>query len=197
MARKDLSRAGFEKEKAKNVSALKSGCEGLLKDLNMHIQEFECLGKTSKGFRSKTEKIYKKIAWDADVVDQLRARIVSNTVLLNSVNQRIERSAILLRVGESIYIKSTNIWADFASDKIDILNAQVRDKCESDEYEDIIKTLSPLEFSSQQAMLANKRQTETGSWLLRSLEFRAWVDANETLLVCQGMPGAGQCPLRP
>lgn len=101
IARKDPSRARFTKEQEQNISALKAGCEALLEDLQMHLQEFEYLGRTSKGFRLRTEKVYKKIAWDASVVDQLRARITSNTGLLISVNMSIARSAILPQIGES------------------------------------------------------------------------------------------------
>lgn len=62
----------------------------------------------------------------------------------------------------------------------------------SAEERDVVKWLSPLDFSSKQNDALSRRQEGTGQWLLKSTEFRSWLDTAGTVLWCPGMPGAGK-----
>lgn len=57
----------------------------------------------------------------------------------------------------------------------------------SAEERDVVKWLSPLDFSSKQNDALSRRQEGTGQWLLKSTEFRSWLDTAGTVLWCPGM----------
>ena len=56
----------------------------------------------------------------------------------------------------------------------------------------ILNWLTPIEYAAQQSDFINRRQAETGQWLLDSPEFKAWVEAEKQTLFCPGIPGAGK-----
>jgi Cdc6-like AAA superfamily ATPase len=52
--------------------------------------------------------------------------------------------------------------------------------------------LTPIDYATQQSDFINRRQAETGQWLLDSPEFKIWVEAEKQTLFCPGIPGAGK-----
>ena len=64
---------------------------------------------------------------------------------------------------------------------------QYRDECQS-----ILTWLTPIDYASQQQDLVSQRQAGTGQWLLESVEFQAWLEADQQTLFCPGIPGAGK-----
>lgn len=58
--------------------------------------------------------------------------------------------------------------------------------------ENILRWLSPLEYSSQQSDFIRRRQPGTGKWLLESPEYESWVNSAGGTLFCPGIPGAGK-----
>ncbi|CAD0098231.1 unnamed protein product [Aureobasidium mustum] len=56
----------------------------------------------------------------------------------------------------------------------------------------ILNWLSLTDFTSQQAQLNSSRHSKTGEWLLRSTEFRRWLETTKQILFCTGKPGAGK-----
>jgi Cdc6-like AAA superfamily ATPase len=56
----------------------------------------------------------------------------------------------------------------------------------------ILDWLTPNDYASEQSDYINRRQAETGQWLLDSLEFRKWLEKNGQILFCPGIPGAGK-----
>ncbi|KAJ7117132.1 hypothetical protein C8R44DRAFT_593899, partial [Mycena epipterygia] len=59
----------------------------------------------------------------------------------------------------------------------------------------ILEWMSPLNSFQRQADIFGRWQPGTGSWLLRSPEFRDWESAFGKTLWCRGMPGAGKTVL--
>jgi Cdc6-like AAA superfamily ATPase len=57
--------------------------------------------------------------------------------------------------------------------------------------------LSPVDFSDNHNDLIIRRQglQGTGRWFLESPEFKSWVDGQEDLLYCTGIPGCGKTML--
>jgi hypothetical protein len=60
----------------------------------------------------------------------------------------------------------------------------------------ILGWLSSSDYPAQQSDFIGRRQPETGTWLLQSTEYQAWLatDRGKTLF-CPGMPGAGKTML--
>jgi hypothetical protein len=62
----------------------------------------------------------------------------------------------------------------------------------SDEYRAIMKWLSPTDFPAQQSDVIGKRQKGTGKWFVESPEFTNFLQGENKILFCPGIPGAGK-----
>jgi hypothetical protein len=65
-------------------------------------------------------------------------------------------------------------------------------KQQSQEDNDILQWLNPVEYQSFHDDLVTKRQPGTGQWLIDSKEFQSWMAATKQTLLCYGIPGAGK-----
>lgn len=63
---------------------------------------------------------------------------------------------------------------------------------EAEESKVILDWLTRIDYYSQQNDFINRRQAETGQWLLDSEQFEAWEGTEERTLFCPGIPGAGK-----
>src|SRR3569833_1128288 len=60
------------------------------------------------------------------------------------------------------------------------------------EHEVILNWLTSIDYAPQQSDFINRRQTETGQWLLDSEEYQTWLQIAKQTLFCPGIPGAGK-----
>ena len=67
-----------------------------------------------------------------------------------------------------------------------------RFKSDRKEDLDILRWLTPFDYGSQQSDFLGRRQAGTGQWLLDSVEYRKWLDIDQQVLFCPGIPGAGK-----
>lgn len=69
-----------------------------------------------------------------------------------------------------------------------------QDRRERDkEDQAILDWLAPLDKAAQQQIdFISGRQAGTGQWLLNSVEYQAWLNADKQTLYCPGIPGAGK-----
>ena len=74
------------------------GCQGVLEDLNSLIEEYDSLASANK------HQVLKRIKLSTEDISTLRARLISNTVLLNSFIQRFDISTITI-----VYDRYANI----------------------------------------------------------------------------------------
>src|SRR5437016_1822632 len=58
--------------------------------------------------------------------------------------------------------------------------------------ESAFSTGSLRSIMPQQSDFINRRQAETGQWLLDSPKFHLWLKADKQTLFCPGIPGAGK-----
>ena len=56
----------------------------------------------------------------------------------------------------------------------------------------ILRWLTPIDYGSQQSDFLGRRQAGTGQWLLDSAEYQKWLDTDQQVLFCPGIPGAGK-----
>ncbi|KAL8966269.1 MAG: hypothetical protein Q9183_003446, partial [Haloplaca sp. 2 TL-2023] len=63
------------------------------------------------------------------------------------------------------------------------------------EKQDLLVWLSPLTFWARQQDISKTRTPETGLWLLEDRFYQAWLQGQDQILWCYGMPGAGKSVL--
>ncbi|KAJ7789037.1 hypothetical protein B0H14DRAFT_250421 [Mycena olivaceomarginata] len=70
------------------------------------------------------------------------------------------------------------------------------DNTEEEERAKLINRLSPINFLVRQEDIFRTRQENTGGWILENPLFKEWeTSANDKILWCRGMPGAGKTVL--
>ncbi|KAF6219464.1 hypothetical protein HO133_003931 [Letharia lupina] len=177
----NLSGIQLTDKQADDLPVLIEGCRGVLHDTEKLIRKNESLGTESSGVSSRTQKALRKLKWDSATVNELRDRMISSTTFLNAFNTSLASQAS----------RATNQKVDSIIE--DTHNLRLNQN--QQERNELLQWLSPLNFAPQQSDLSNRRQKETGSWLLGSHEFQEWVNKEGKTLVCQGMPGAGKTML--
>jgi Cdc6-like AAA superfamily ATPase len=75
---------------------------------------------------------------------------------------------------------------------VDRLHQRQDDRERRQEYQTIIDWLTPIDYAPQQSDYISRRQEGTGQWLLKSNEFKKWVNQSNQTLFCPGIPGAGK-----
>ena len=81
------------------------GCQSVLEDLNSLIEKYNSLASASTG------RIFKRVQFGAEDIATLRARLISNTGLLNSFIQRFYIPTITIY---QVYYANTSISASAA-----------------------------------------------------------------------------------
>ncbi|KFY10697.1 hypothetical protein V492_04887 [Pseudogymnoascus sp. VKM F-4246] len=59
----------------------------------------------------------------------------------------------------------------------------------------VLDWLTPIDFDTQQSDFISRRTKGTGQWFLDSTEFQTWLNTDNKVLFCQGLPGAGKTVL--
>jgi Cdc6-like AAA superfamily ATPase len=75
---------------------------------------------------------------------------------------------------------------------VDRLHQRQDDRERRQEHQAIIDWLTPTDYAPQQSDYISRRQEGTGQWLLKSNEFKKWVNQRNQTLFCPGIPGAGK-----
>ena len=60
------------------------------------------------------------------------------------------------------------------------------------EHEEILNLLTPVDYGPQHSEILGRRQPGTGQWLLDLTEFQTWLETGMHTLFCPGIPGAGE-----
>jgi hypothetical protein len=114
------------------------------------------------------KKVWGRLKWDTDDIQDLRSRISSNiaqlNAFLNAFNGRSTR-------GHAVKLER------YQHDQ---------------ERRSIFDWLTPIDYGPQQSDFISRRQAGTGQWLLDSEEFQALPKTYKQTLFCPGIPGAGK-----
>ena len=106
-------------------------------------------------------------------------------VSITSLDQLTQVDTYIKSLIDNSQASSTKI-IDSVS-KIYLNQEQEKLRALASEERDVIKWLSPLDFSSKQNDSLSRRQEGTGQWLLETVEFRSWLDAAGRVLWCPGI----------
>jgi predicted ATPase len=75
---------------------------------------------------------------------------------------------------------------------VDRLHKRQDNRESSEDHQAILDWFTPIDYATQQSDFIRRRHEGTGEWLLKSSEFREWVNQNMQTLFCPGIPGAGK-----
>ncbi|CAG8122905.1 unnamed protein product [Penicillium olsonii] len=119
---------------------------------------------TDTAKRSIAKRVWKRLKWEPTEIQELRSRINSNVILLNSFNGRLVRDNV----------------------------AKLVQHQDDQERQDLLNWLSSTNYATQQGDYIGRREEGTGQWMLESSEFQSWASGSKSTLFCPGIPGAGE-----
>ncbi|KAJ5480131.1 hypothetical protein N7530_005640 [Penicillium desertorum] len=155
----------------KQLAEISHSCGILLNELQDAMEKYKVVRYSGTSIHKKARSIWKRISWEPEDISELRGRLMSNVMLLQSFVSAISRQTM-------VATKQT----------LEHLNQRQ----ESDERSCILDWLSAADYTSQQSDLLARRQEGTGQWLLDSEEYKHWLRTPRATLFCPGIPGAGK-----
>ncbi|EHK17626.1 uncharacterized protein TRIVIDRAFT_160183 [Trichoderma virens Gv29-8] len=83
-----------------------------------------------------------------------------------------------------------DVHTSVSATRLDVSN--IKSNLDNDMNLQILDWITSIDYGPQQSDFFNRRQPETGQWLLDSTEYRAWLGTEKQTLFCPGIPGAGK-----
>jgi hypothetical protein len=140
------------------------GCRNVLDELQRILDKNTELSSETGSVGKRIKRVWKRLNWKPEDIDELRSRIGTNIGFLNVFNGRLTRDNVVKLVRYQ----------------------------ENQKHIAILNWLTPIDFVSQQQDFITRRQEGTGQWLLDSAEFRTWAETEKQTVFCPGIPGAGK-----
>lgn len=154
----------LDNDQKRNLEDIDKGFRNILDELQRILDKNTELSSETRSVGKRIKRVWKRLNWKPEDIDELRSRIVTNIGFLNVFNGQHTRDNVVKLVQHQ----------------------------ENQKHVEILKWLTPIDFVSQQHDFITRRQEGTGQWLLDSAEFKAWVETEKQTLFCPGIPGAGK-----
>jgi len=89
---------------------------------------------------------------------------------------------------------SKEIQSDTRAIRSDVvaMSSRIEQRHDDEHRVVVLEWLSQVDYESQQHDFINRREPDTGKWLLESDEYRTWLQTPKSTLFCPGIPGAGK-----
>ncbi|OQE20243.1 hypothetical protein PENFLA_c017G09099 [Penicillium flavigenum] len=155
----------------KQLAEISHSCGILLNELQDAMERYKVVEYSGTSIHKKARSIWKRISWEPEDISELRGRLMSNVMLLQSFESAISRQTM-------VATKQTL--------------EQLNQRQENTEHSYILDWLSAADYTLQQSDLLARRQEGTGQWLLDSKEYKHWLRTPRATLFCPGIPGAGK-----
>jgi hypothetical protein len=146
------------------LKKIASGCWNVLYTLEQTLEKYDELKPGHGSVGKGVKRAWKRLKWEPEDIRELRSRISSNIGLLNAFTGRITRNNVVILVRHQ----------------------------EDQRRQTILDWITLIDYAPQQSDFINRRQAETGQWLLDSVEFQEWLKTDKRTLFCPGIPGAGK-----
>ncbi|KAK6822051.1 hypothetical protein RU639_006694 [Aspergillus parasiticus] len=163
----DLSGKELSDTQKSELQAITDSCRCVCDEIYEKINIYRVLESDHSTGLRRVVRVWKRLKWEPDDIQDLRARISSNIGLLNAFNGRITRGNV----------------------------AELLHRQDETERQAILDWLSPVNHAVQQSDYLSRHQPGTGQWFIDSHRFRTWVEKPEQILFCPGIPGAGKTTL--
>ncbi|KAI1852914.1 hypothetical protein JX265_012942 [Neoarthrinium moseri] len=154
----------LQQNKLREIS---TSCCSLMQDIQRTLAKYSILKSAEVGVRKRVKRAWQRVQWEPDDIHELRTRITSNIVLLNSLLSSYTRDVV----------------------------AKLAERQTRQEHQELLDWLTLTDFTTQQADLIRQRHPETLQWLLTSAEYVNWITAHGDALFCHGIPGTGKTML--
>jgi Cdc6-like AAA superfamily ATPase len=151
-------------DQKRGLEDIDKGCRNVLNELQQILDKNSELSSESGSVGKRIKRVWKRLNWKLEDIDELRSRISTNIGFLTAFNGRLTRDNVVKLVRHQ----------------------------ENQEWQAILNWLTQIDFVSQQNDFITRRQEGTGQWLLDSTEYQSWREINKQTLFCPGIPGAGK-----
>ncbi|KFY32155.1 hypothetical protein V493_00461 [Pseudogymnoascus sp. VKM F-4281 (FW-2241)] len=159
-----LQNRELDTKQRRDLEDIDKGCRNVLDELQRILNKNIELSPESGVVGKRIKRVWKRLYWKQEDIDQLRSRVITNISLLDAFNGRLTRDNVVKLVQHQ----------------------------EDQGRQTVLNWLTPIDFATQQSDFISRRETGTGQWLLESTEFQAWVKTGQQALFCPGIPGAGK-----
>ncbi|KFY18128.1 hypothetical protein V492_00128 [Pseudogymnoascus sp. VKM F-4246] len=154
----------LDNERKRSLEDIDRGCRNVLDELQRIIDKNIELSPESGSVGKRIKRVWKRLNWKPEDINQLRSRISTNISLLNAFNGQLTQHGVAKLVRYQ----------------------------EDEGRQTMLKWLTPIDFAAQQSDFIRRREAGTGQWLLESTKFQSWVKTDQQVLFCPGIPGAGK-----
>jgi hypothetical protein len=159
-----LSERELTSQQKTELAGIADGCCNVLNKLEETLGKYRELSSVPQSVSKRVKRVWKRLKWEPEDIQELRSRLSTNISLLNAFNGQLTRD-----------------------NTVKLVRYQ-----DDQQRRDIINWLTPIDYSSQQLDFIDRRQEGTGQWLLDSDKFQEWLDKSRQTLFCPGIPGAGK-----
>ncbi|KAE8165265.1 hypothetical protein BDV40DRAFT_297588 [Aspergillus tamarii] len=163
----DLSGKELSDSQKSELQTIADSCRCVLDEIYQKINIYRVLESDHSTGLRRVVRVWKRLKWEPDDIQDLRTRISSNISLLNAFNGRITRGTV----------------------------AELLHRQDETERQEILGWLSPINYTAQQSDYLSRSQPGTGQWFIDSHRFKSWAEKPVQTLFCPGIPGAGKTTL--
>ena len=140
-------------------------CRNVLDELQQILDKNSELSSPESGsVGGRIKRVWKRLKWKPEDINELRSRISTNIGFLTAFNGRLTRDNVVRLVQHQ----------------------------EDQGRRAVLDWLTSIDYAPQQNDFIARRQEGTGQWLLHSTEYQSWRETNKQTLFCPGIPGAGK-----
>ena len=151
-------------DQKRDLEDIDKRCRNILEELQQILNQNSELSSESGSVGKRIKRVWKRLNWKPEDIDELRSRINTNIGFLTAFNGRLTRDNVVKLVRHQ----------------------------ENQEWQTVLNWLTQIDFVSQQNDFITRRQAGTGQWLLDSTEYQSWRETKKQTLFCPGIPGAGK-----
>ena len=136
----------LDNDQKRDLEDIDKGCRNLLDELQRILNKNSELSSETGSVGKRIKRVWKRLNWKPEDINELRSRISTNIGFLNAFNGQLTRDNVVKLVRHQ----------------------------ENQEHEAILNWLTPIDFVSQQNDFIARRQEGTGTWLLDSTGYQSW-----------------------
>ncbi|KAL6404748.1 hypothetical protein AUP68_11577 [Ilyonectria robusta] len=137
----------------------------------MYNENHTLAADESHGIRSHVRKVGKRLVFEPDTIKEYQQEITHYNAMLSHF---------------MALLNTPVIWD--THQKVETLVGYKN----TQEGQQLLAWLTQLDFGKLHTDRLRRREPGTGTWLIASEKFQAWLDQPQTILLCPGMPGAGK-----
>jgi hypothetical protein len=126
-----------------------ASCRNVLEELEKVLDKYSELDSKPNNVGKKVMRAWKRLKFEPEDISELRSRISSNVILLNTFNGRLVRDSTVKLVQHQ----------------------------DEQQNRTVFEWLSPVDFAAQHSDVINRRQEGTGMWFADSPKFHSWIHA--------------------